>query len=48
MTDSPVTQPPEPKTKVIPPKEHRCRGCGYPIHPSCDYCGECLCEDDME
>ena len=24
----------------------KCRGCGYPIHPSCDWCAECLCEDD--
>lgn len=25
---------------------HRCKGCGYPIHPSEDWCAECLCEDD--
>ena len=24
----------------------KCKGCGIPIHPSCDYCGECLCEED--
>ena len=24
----------------------RCRGCGYKIDPSCEYCGECLCEED--
>lgn len=23
-----------------------CKGCGYPIHSSCTYCGECLCEED--
>lgn len=25
---------------------NRCKGCGYPIDPSEDFCGECLCEDD--
>ena len=25
---------------------HRCKGCGFAIHPSCDYCGECMCEED--
>lgn len=25
---------------------HKCKGCGFPVHPSCTYCGECLCEED--
>ena len=25
---------------------HVCKSCGYPIHPSETYCGECMCEDD--
>lgn len=24
----------------------RCLGCSCAVHPSCDYCGECLCEED--
>lgn len=24
----------------------RCRSCGCAVAPDCDYCGECLCEDD--
>lgn len=31
---------------VVRRQRHKCKGCGYPIHPSCDYCGECLCEED--
>jgi hypothetical protein len=27
-------------------KTSRCKGCGYPVDPSCDFCGECLCEED--
>lgn len=34
---------PAPKRK---PTIHRCLGCGYPIHPSEMYCGECSCEEE--
>jgi hypothetical protein len=27
-------------------KATRCKGCGFPIARGCDYCGECLCEED--
>lgn len=23
-----------------------CNGCGCEIDPTCDYCAECMCEDD--
>lgn len=25
---------------------HQCKGCGCLIHESCNWCGECLCEED--
>lgn len=25
---------------------NHCRGCGYPIHASEEWCGECVCEED--
>jgi hypothetical protein len=34
--------------KQSKPRKHRCKGCGYKIHPSETYCGECVCEDDSE
>lgn len=24
----------------------KCKGCGIKIHPSCEFCGECICEED--
>jgi len=26
--------------------ESRCLQCGFEIHPSCEYCGECTCEEE--
>lgn len=42
-----TSQPRDEKEKEGAAKEvNRCKGCGYEIHPSEQYCGECLCEDD--
>lgn len=26
---------------------HHCRLCGCRIHPSCEICGECVCEQEV-
>ena len=28
--------------------DHRCKGCGCQISYDVEYCGECICEDDMD
>lgn len=36
----------EKKKKQIPQYSNKCKGCGFTIHESENYCGECMCEDD--
>lgn len=24
----------------------KCKGCGFPVGPESDFCGECICEED--
>ena len=35
-------------TQNEPPHVYRRVGCGFTIHASETYCGECLCEEDSE
>lgn len=36
----------KPKRLMKRKRPKKCKGCGFEIHESCDYCGECLCEED--
>jgi hypothetical protein len=34
------------ETSALVTLRNKCRGCGFPIAPEADYCGECACEED--
>jgi len=41
-----ASEPPVRVQPVVRRRVNKCKGCGCEIHPSCNYCGECLCEED--